>query len=174
MKASHAAEVTALTASFRKRVADLTTDHLKAVDKLKKYGESLVGIALRAESAIAALKLAHGVTHVKCFHRSEAVNTCVFASPAVTLKFEEKHYNVSLFANPNPTCTAVISPFLDTFHLLHPEDHTKDEKLRVSVLTKGIIEKLKTGDRSGLGWQNWKTSANLDEFSVDGKFYIGW
>ncbi len=38
MKASHAAKVAALTASFRERGADLTTDHKKAVDKLKKYG----------------------------------------------------------------------------------------------------------------------------------------
>jgi hypothetical protein len=132
---------------------------------------AMMRCALGSDPAKAALRVLHSWPegkHISAIDREKTTGTsqCVYRSASHLFRcfVHELNHNVAVWFRKLPDFTPVPANQKLPFVLLHPYDATLTKEL--------IFDVSKLNDSDEQGWPNFMTSKELDEYTVDGKYYV--
>jgi hypothetical protein len=97
--------------------------------------------------------------------KSHVVFVCCEGS--IELAVHESNHNVAVWWRKKSNLTQKEPGARYRFRLLHPYDPARSKKL---VFDASDLDDLHTNQK--LGWPNFMTSKELDEYTVNGKYYV--
>jgi len=152
-----------------------TTERFRSKTKKQQMQQALVSCALGPQPAQAALRVlykfdpnreVYEIDREAAKGRSHAVyESSIWADTEVVLHVHESHHNVAVWLiRKHPDRNTRMPNFSSFTKLLHPYDVT---------LAKHIFgEPTDLNGKHQVGFENFMTSKELDEYCVNGKYYI--
>jgi len=134
--------------------------------------EAFMKCAMGTKPAEAALRVLYKIPSDQMIYeidraavKGKSHTVCSWTMPEVTVSFQvhESNHNVAVYFATPIESVGLSSGYL-AVKLLHPFDVARAKKIRV--------EKTELNGNLGMGYENFMTSRDFDEYAVNGKYYI--